>query len=150
MRVLITTVKEASVEVFDKKVAAIGHGLLLLVGFTDGDDEEICRKMAEKVINLRIFADEHMMTNLSICDVKGDLLSVSQFTLYADASKGRRPSFVQAMSPNQAQNLYEYFNQQLELLYRPVSTGIFGAYMKVYSINDGPFTIMLDSKDLKL
>lgn len=150
MRVLITTVKEASVEVFDKKVAAIGRGLLLLVGFTDGDDEEICRKMAEKIINLRIFADEHMMTNLSISDVKGDLLSVSQFTLYADASKGRRPSFVQAMSPNQAQNLYEYFNQQLEILYRPVSTGIFGAYMKVYSINDGPFTIMLDSKDLKL
>ncbi len=151
MRIVVTTVNSASVTIKNKKIAQIGKGYLLLVGFTSGDDEIIASKMAEKVFNLRIFADENLMTNLSILDVKGDILSVSQFTLYADASKGRRPSFVNALSPNQAQVLYEYFNKQLEtLLNREISTGIFGAYMEVSSINDGPFTLILDSKDLNL
>ena len=148
MRVILTTVLEASVEINNKTVGKISRGYLLLVGFTDGDDKEIVDKMVDKILSLRVFPDEHGQINISLQEVNGAILSVSQFTLYADASKGRRPSFVNALRPGEAEPLYDYFNQQLELKHGKVSTGVFGADMKVHSINDGPFTLLLDSKEL--
>ena len=148
MRVILTTVLEASVEINNKTVGKISRGYLLLVGFTDGDDKETVDKMVDKILSLRVFPDEHGQINISLQEVNGSILSVSQFTLYADASKGRRPSFVNALRPGEAEPLYDYFNQQLELKYGKVSTGVFGADMKVHSINDGPFTLLLDSKEL--
>ena len=148
MRVILTTVLEASVEINSKTVGKISRGYLLLVGFTDGDDKEIVDKMVDKILSLRVFPDEHGQINISLQEVNGAILSVSQFTLYADASKGRRPSFVNALRPGEAEPLYDYFNQQLELKHGKVSTGVFGADMKVHSINDGPFTLLLDSKEL--
>ena len=148
MRVILTTVLEASVEINNKTVGRISRGYLLLVGFTDGDDKETVDKMVDKILSLRVFPDEHGQINISLQEVNGSILSVSQFTLYADASKGRRPSFVNALRPGEAEPLYDYFNQQLELKHGKVSTGVFGADMKVHSINDGPFTLLLDSKEL--
>ena len=148
MRVILTTVLEASVEINSKTVGKISRGYLLLVGFTDGDDKEIVDKMVDKILSLRVFPDEHGQINISLQEVNGAILSVSQFTLYADASKGRRPSFVNALRPGEAEPLYDYFNQQLELKHGKVSTGVFGADMKVHSINNGPFTLLLDSKEL--
>ena len=148
MKVVLTTVLEAKVTINHKVVGEISRGYLLLVGFTDGDNKEIVDKMVDKILSLRSFADEHGQINISLQDVNGDILSVSQFTLYADTKKGRRPSFVNALSPNQAEPLYEYFNQQLEYKYKAIQTGIFGADMKVSSINDGPFTLILDSKEM--
>ena len=148
MRVILTTVLEASVEINNKTVGKISRGYLLLVGFTDGDDKETVDKMVDKVLSLRVFPDEHGQINISLQEVNGSILSVSQFTLYADASKGRRPSFVNALRPGEAEPLYDYFNQQLELKHGKVSTGVFGADMKVHSINDGPFTLLLNSKEL--
>ena len=148
MRVVLTTVLEASVKINDKLVAKISRGYLLLVGFTDGDDKEIVDKMVDKILSLRVFPDEHGQINISLQDVNGSILSVSQFTLYANASKGRRPSFVDALRPGEAEPLYDYFNEQLELKYGRLQTGVFGADMKVESINDGPFTLLLDSKEL--
>lgn len=148
MRVVLTTVLEAGVKINDRLVAKISRGYLLLVGFTDGDDREIVDKMVDKILSLRVFPDENGQINISLQDVNGSILSVSQFTLYANASKGRRPSFVDALRPGEAEPLYEYFNQQLELKHGKVQTGVFGADMKVESINDGPFTLLLDSKEL--
>ena len=148
MRVILTTVNEASVTINDKMVAKIGRGFLLLIGFTDGDDKEIVDKMVDKILSLRVFPDEHGQINISLQEVNGSILSVSQFTLYANASKGRRPSFVDALRPGEAEPLYDYFNEQLELKHQKVQTGVFGADMKVESINDGPFTLLLDSKEL--
>ena len=148
MRVILTTVLEASVEINNKTGGKISRGYLLLVGFTDGDDKETVDKMVDKILSLRVFPDEHGQINISLQEVNGSILSVSQFTLYADASKGRRPSFVNALRPGEAEPLYDYFNQQLELKHGKVSTGVFGADMKVHSINDGPFTLLLDSKEL--
>ncbi len=148
MRVVLTTVNNASVTIENKRIASIERGYLLLVGFTDGDDKEIVDKMVEKILSLRVFPDENGHINISLQDVNGAMLSVSQFTLYANAAKGRRPSFVNALNPAYAEPLYDYFNQQLELKYGRVSTGIFGADMKVVSENDGPFTLLLDSKEL--
>lgn len=148
MRVVLTTVLEAKVEINNRTVGQISRGYLLLVGFTDGDDKETVDKMVDKILSLRVFPDEHGQINISLQDVNGSILSVSQFTLYANAAKGRRPSFVDALRPGEAEPLYEYFNQQLELKHGKVSTGIFGADMKVSSINDGPFTLLLDSKEL--
>ena len=104
--------------------------------------------MVDKILSLRVFPDEHGMINISLQDVNGGILSVSQFTLYADAAKGRRPSFVYALRPGEAEPLYDYFNTLLEERFGPISTGIFGADMKVKSTNDGPFTLILDSKEL--
>ena len=104
--------------------------------------------MIDKILGLRVFCDDRGLTNLSLYDVKGQIMSVSQFTLYADTSGGRRPSFVNAMKPDQARELYAYFNQQLESKFGPIATGIFGADMKVSSVNDGPFTVLLDSEEL--
>ena len=148
MRVILTTVLEAGVKINDRLIAKISRGYLLLVGFTDGDDKETVHKMVDKILSLRVFPDENGQINISLQDVNGSILSVSQFTLYANATKGRRPSFVDALRPGEAEPLYDYFNQQLELKYGKVQTGIFGADMKVESINDGPFTLLLDSKEL--
>ena len=149
MRVLLQTVNKAQVDILGKTVGSISKGYLLLVGFTDGDDQEIVNKMVDKIIKLRVFADDNRQINLSIYDVNGDILSVSQFTLYADTKKGRRPSFVEAMRPHEAEELYNFFNSELEHQFgKGISTGVFGADMIVSSDNDGPFTIMLDSKDL--
>ena len=149
MKVVLTTVKKAKVEINGKIVGAINRGFLLLVGFTDGDDKEIAEKMAKKILSLRVFPDDKGLINLSLEDVKGDILSVSQFTLYADAEKGRRPSFVNALRPAQAEPLYEYFKEVLSHEFRrEISSGIFGADMLVTSENDGPFTLILDSKEL--
>ena len=148
MRIVLTTVKEARVEIDNKIVGQINRGYLLLVGFTQGDNEETVMKMVDKTLSLRVFPDENGKTNLSLQDVKGEILSVSQFTLYADVTGGRRPSFVNAMKPNEAKELYAYFNTQIKEKYGAVQTGEFGADMKVSSVNDGPFTVILDSKEI--
>lgn len=149
MKIVLQTVNSAKVDILGKTVGKINKGFLILVGFTDDDNKDIVDRMVDKVLSLRVFADENRQINLSINDVNGDILSVSQFTLYADASKGRRPSFVNAMRPHEAEELYDYFNAQLEHKFqKPISTGVFGADMLVTSENDGPFTLILDSKEL--
>lgn len=149
MRVLLQTVTQAKVDILGKTVGKIGKGYLLLIGFTDSDNKDIVDRMVDKILKLRVFADENRQINLSIYDVNGDILSVSQFTLYANTKGGRRPSFVDAMRPHEAEELYDYFNKEMENQFgRSISTGIFGADMLVTSTNDGPFTIMLDSKEL--
>lgn len=148
MRVVLTTVLNASVTIDNKVYSQIDRGFCLLVGFTHSDNQKLVDKMIDKILSLRVFADERGLTNLSIYDVKGQIMSVSQFTLYADTSGGRRPSFVNAMKPDQARELYAYFNQQLENKFGQIATGIFGADMKVSSVNDGPFTVLLDSEEL--
>ena len=148
MRVVLTTVLNASVTIDNKVYSQIDRGFCLLVGFTHSDDQKLVDKMIDKILSLRVFADERGLTNLSIYDVKGQIMSVSQFTLYADTSGGRRPSFVNAMKPDQARELYAYFNQQLENKFGSIATGVFGADMKVSSVNDGPFTVILDSKQI--
>jgi D-tyrosyl-tRNA(Tyr) deacylase len=148
MRVVLTTVLNALVTIDNKVYSKIDRGFCLLVGFTHSDNQKLVDKMIDKILSLRVFADERGLTNLSIYDVKGQIMSVSQFTLYADTSGGRRPSFVNAMKPDQAKELYAYFNQQLENKFGPIATGVFGADMKVSSVNDGPFTVVLDSEEL--
>ena len=148
MRIILTTVNEASVTIKDKMIGHIKKGYLLLVGFTDGDDKEIVEKMVDKILALRVFPDDNGQINLSLQEVNGEILSVSQFTLYADTKKGRRPSFVKSLRPIDAEPLYDYFNNLIEMKHGRVSTGLFGADMKVESINNGPFTLILDSQEL--
>ena len=149
MRIVLTTVKEAKVVIDDKTVGQIDRGYLLLVGFTQGDNQETVIKMVDKVLSLRVFPDENGKTNLSLQDVDGKILSVSQFTLYADVQKGRRPSFVSALHPDEATKLYDFFNDYVsQMVGYQIPRGVFGADMKVYSINDGPFTLLLDSKEI--
>ena len=148
MRIVLTTVDEANVTIKEKLVGSISRGYLLLVGFTSGDNKEIVEKMVEKVLNLRVFPDENGKINLSLQEVNGSILSVSQFTLYASAKGSRRPSFIDALNPLEAEQLYDYFNELLLEKHGKVSTGVFGADMKVTSINDGPFTLILDSKEI--
>lgn len=148
MRIVLTTVLNASVTIDNQVVGKIDRGFCVLVGFTHTDTKEIVDKMLDKMLSLRVFMDENGLTNLSIYDVKGEILSVSQFTLYADLAKGRRPSFVNAMKPDQAKELYAYFNAQIKEKYGAVQTGEFGADMKVSSVNDGPFTVIMDSEDI--
>jgi D-tyrosyl-tRNA(Tyr) deacylase len=147
MRVVVQRSKKSSVTINNKVNGSIDHGYVLLVGFTEGDNEDIIDKMINKIINLRIFEDENEKMNLSILDTKGSILSISQFTLYADTTCGRRPSFINALNPTDASNLYDSFNKKLSE-YIHVETGIFGADMKVEIYNDGPVTIMLDSNEL--
>ena len=144
MRVVVQRSKKSSVTINGKVNGKIDHGYVLLVGFTEGDNEEIIDKMINKIINLRIFEDENEKMNLSILDTKGSILSISQFTLYANCSEGRRPSFTEAMNPNDATILYDIFNKKLSEFVH-TETGIFGADMKVEIYNDGPVTIVLDS-----
>ena len=149
MKVVLQTVKEAHVDILGKTVGKISNGYLLLTGFTDGDDQEIVTKMADKILKLRVFADEKRQINLSLDAVNGEILSISQFTLYADTTGGRRPSFVNALHPHEAEPLYEFFNEELARLSgKHIETGVFGADMDVHSVNDGPFTLVLDSKEL--
>ena len=148
MRVVLTTVNHASVTVNGKTISSINRGYLLLVGFTDGDNNEIVEKMVDKILSLRVFPDDHGQINISLQDVNGEIMSVSQFTLYGDVRKGRRPSFTDALRPHDAEILYDHFNLLIEQKHGRVSTGIFGADMKVNSENDGPFTLVLDSREL--
>lgn len=148
MRVLLQRSKNSKVRINDKINGEIEKGLVLFVGFTNGDDEEIIDKMIDKVINLRIFEDENNLMNLSLLDVNGSILSISQFTLYANCKKGRRPSFTEALNSKDASKLFDTFNSKLKSKNINVETGIFGSDMKVEIYNDGPVTILLDSSDL--
>ena len=145
MRVVVQRCKEASVKVDGKVVGEINEGLLLLVGFTMGDSLKEITYMADKIDNLRIFDDENGVVNKSLLDVCGSILSVSQFTLYGDASKGRRPSYAKALGGDEAIELYQLFNEELRKKVS-VEEGIFGADMKVSLINDGPVTILLEKE----
>lgn len=144
MKVLVQRCEKAKVSVDNKVVGKIGKGLMLLVGFTQNDNSSNIDYLVDKVINLRIFDDESGIMNKSLLDVGGSILSISQFTLYADASKGRRPSYINALSGDLATKLYDEFNNKLKNKGINVETGIFGAEMKVDFINDGPITIMLE------
>lgn len=146
MRVVIQRVKEASVSVSSNTVGKINKGLLILVGFTYDDNIDDIEKMVSKVLNLRIFDDEAGIMNKSVLDIKGSILSVSQFTLYADTKKGRRPSYVNALNGEEAIKLYDIWNNMLRKEIT-VETGIFGADMQVSLINDGPVTIVIESEN---
>ena len=148
MKVVIQRSKNASVEVDNKVVGKIDKGLVILVGFTENDNENIIDKMVNKVINLRIFDDENGVMNKSLLDGNGDILSISQFTLYADTKKGRRPSYIKALRGEESTILYDIWNNKLKEAGINVETGIFGADMKVSLINDGPVTIIIDSEEL--
>ncbi|MDD6640164.1 MAG: D-aminoacyl-tRNA deacylase [Erysipelotrichaceae bacterium] len=145
MRILVQRVKNASVTIDGQLFSQIKQGYLLLVGFSNNDDENIVELMTQKLLNLRICDDSDGKMNLSIIDTKGEILSVSQFTLYADSSKGRRPSFIDACNPERAVQLYDYFNDKLRKSGLKVETGKFRAEMDVQLVNSGPITIMLDS-----
>lgn len=150
MIALIQRVTEASVTIEGSKTAAIGKGLLVLVGVEDADGPEDVEWLSAKVVNLRIFNDAAGVMNLSVKEVSGEILAVSQFTLHASTKKGNRPSYIQAARPEVAIPLYESFVSQLgTLLERPVRTGVFGADMQVALVNDGPVTIWINSKDRK-
>lgn len=144
MRLVVQRVLEARVSVDNACVGKIDHGLMILVGITHDDTEAQVKFLAQKVANLRIFSDLDDKMNLSVLDIAGSVLAVSQFTLYADAGKGNRPSYVAAARPNVAQPLYELFINELALLGVTVASGIFGADMQVSLINDGPVTIIMD------
>ncbi len=145
MKVVVQKVLHSSVSVDNKIVGKIDNGLLVLVGFTYNENEESIIKMVNKIVNLRIFDDENHVMNKSILDVGGSVLSVSQFTLYADTTHGRRPSYIKALNGEEAIKLYEKFNEELKK-YVHVETGIFGADMKVELLNDGPVTIIMESE----
>ena len=147
MKFVIQKVTHASVTVEGQIIGKIGKGFLVLIGIAENDTQEIADKMIKKLLGLRIFEDENGKTNLSLRDVNGQLLLVSQFTLYADCRKGNRPSFTKAGNPKLANELYEYIIAQCREQF-PVETGSFGADMKVQLLNDGPFTIILDSAEL--
>lgn len=148
MRIVLQRVKYASVKVDGELCGKTDGGYMLLFGAGHGDTEEICRKLADKTANLRIFLDENDKINLSLADVGGTILVVPQFTLYADCRKGNRPNFIQAAKPDEANRLYEYFVEYLRSKGFHVETGSFGADMKVELLNDGPFTLILDSDTL--
>ncbi len=147
MKVVIQKCLESSVSVDEKIVGKINYGMVLLVGFTEGDNDLIIDKMINKIVNLRIFNDEKGVMNKSLLDVGGSILSISQFTLYADTSRGRRPSYIKAMGGEEASKLYDKFNYKLKKIVN-VETGIFGADMQVSITNDGPVTIILESENL--
>ena len=147
MKIVLQRVSSASVTVEGKICGKIDNGYLVLLGAGQGDTEQDCRKLADKIINLRIFSDENDKINLSLSDVGGDLLVVSQFTLYADCRKGNRPNFIHAGKPDEAERLYNYFIDYCRSKGKHVESGIFGADMKVELVNDGPFTIIMNSEN---
>lgn len=144
MRVLVQRCKYAKVTVDKKIVGQVDNGIMALVSFTEGDNESNINYMVDKVINLRIFDDENGVMNKSLVDTKGSILSISQFTLYADTLKGRRPSYVKALRGDEAIKLYDLFNNKVKENGIHIETGIFGADMQVELLNDGPVTIMLE------
>ena len=148
MKFIVQRVSSAACRVDDEVTGSIQKGFMVLIGISDSDTKEIADKMIKKLIGLRIFEDSEGKTNLSLKDVNGSLLLISQFTLYADCRKGNRPSFIKAGNPELANNLYEYIIAKCKGEIPDVQTGIFGADMKISLVNDGPFTILLDSEDL--
>ncbi len=146
MKVVVQRSLKSSVSIDDKVVGSIDKGLVVLVGFTDGDSEDNIDYIVKKIVNLRIFDDENHIMNKSILDIGGSILSISQFTLYADTKKGNRPSYIKAMKGNVATDLYDLFNKKLRE-YVTVETGRFGADMCVNITNDGPVTIIIESGD---
>lgn len=149
MKIVVQRSLNASVSVDNKIVGKIDHGMVVLVGFTEGDTITDIEYLANKLVNLRIYTDENGKMNNSILDTKGQILSISQFTLYADTKKGNRPSYVNALESSQAEILYQKWNEALKTKIEVVETGIFGADMQVSLINDGPVTIILESRDKK-
>lgn len=147
MRVVLQRVTQGDVQIDGKVVGKTGSGYVALVGFTHTDGEQQIDELINKIIHLRVFSDEEGALNRSLLDIGGSILSISQFTLYASTKKGRRPSFVDAMKPEQATKLYDLFNQKLREQNIPVETGVFGADMKVTLTNDGPVTILLESRE---
>ena len=148
MKIVVQRRTGASVVINQKIVGKINQGLVALVGFEQTDTKAVVDKMVDKMIGLRIFSDENDKMNLSLKDIGGEILSISQFTLYADCKKGRRPSFINAAKPDYATTLYDYFNEKISSYHIPLALGQFGADMKVSLVNDGPVTIILDSKEL--
>ncbi len=148
MRFVIQRVTYASVEVENQVIGKIGKGFLVLIGICETDTAQVADKMIRKLIGMRIFQDDAGKTNLSLHDVSGELLLISQFTLYADCKKGNRPSFVKAGNPELANSLYEYVIAECKKHIPNVQTGSFGADMKISLLNDGPFTILLDSDEI--
>ena len=148
MKFLIQRVNQASVSTEEQTIGKIGKGFLVFIGISQEDTQEIADKMIRKLLGMRIFEDENGKTNLSLADVAGELLLISQFTLYADCKKGNRPSFIKAGNPELAENLYEYIVSECKKKIPIVQTGSFGADMDVALLNDGPFTILLDSAEL--
>ena len=148
MKFVIQRVTNAKVTIDNKVHGEIGKGFLVLIGVSGEDTKEIADKMIKKMLNLRIFEDGNQKTNLSLSDVEGELLLISQFTLYADIKHGNRPSFTNAGSPDMANEMYEYIVSECRKSGKKTETGIFGADMKVELLNDGPFTIVMDSRDL--
>ncbi len=148
MRILIQEVSKAAVRIDGEIHSQIGKGLLLFVGFSAGDDEETLKKMRDKVVKLRIFPDEKGKTNLSLDQIHGEMLSVSQFTLYGEVKEGNRPSFVASLKAEEARGLFALWNNLLRERIPTLQTGVFQADMKVELVNDGPFTLWLDSKEL--
>ncbi len=149
MRALIQRVRHASVIADGTKTGEIGRGYLILLGVTEEDTEQEVRMLTEKILKLRIFPDDEGKTNCSLQDVGGSLLVISQFTLCADCRKGTRPSFSHAAKPDEANRLYELFLEQCRAVIPHVDSGVFGAHMDVTLLNDGPFTVWLDTDDLK-
>ncbi len=147
MRIVIQRTNKASVKVNETVVGKIDQGLVILVGFTNGDTEQIMDKMIKKLLNLRIFNDDNNVMNKSILDINGSILSISQFTLYADTKKGNRPSYNKALEYEKASNLYNIFNNKLKQKIH-TEMGIFGSDMQVQLVNDGPVTIILESEEL--
>ena len=148
MRVVVQRVKKASVKVNSKVVGKCDYGYLLLVSFTEGDNDDVINFLVKKICAFRIMDDEFGVMNKSILDIKGSILSISQFTLYANCKKGNRPSYIEALNGEKASLLYDKFNQELSK-FLPVETGIFGAEMEVSLINDGPVTILLEKENKK-
>ncbi len=150
MKVVLQRVLKSSVKVNDEIVGKIDKGFLILLGVTNSDTKEDVKALVDKISKLRIFPDEDGKVNLSINDIDGEILIVSQFTLYAACKKGNRPSFVESGSPDKANELYEYFKEYSQDKFKNVECGIFGADMKVDLLNDGPFTIILEAENVKI
>ena len=147
MRILIQRVKKASVTIEGKLISLINNGLLLFIGVTEDDTQEDIQWLTKKVANIRLFDDENGVMNLSVMDIDGEILAVSQFTLMASTKKGNRPSYIKAAKPEISVPLYEQFCTEMELaVNKPIKRGVFGADMKVELLNDGPVTIFIDSK----